>query len=174
MKSLNQTWLVQRLLKPTKGDYDNPFAFGGGLKNGGLSENAMKLLRPIFSFDYMGSAEFEFGAIPAFFKDIAENIKQYSTWEISIKTTPIYVIGRTSLKGDISNRILELSKMKYGGLKEYCGLYQALEKKDSQYIGWLELDNNFMFFIDKSIFEKTASLFELNTETNEKTRAPKP
>lgn len=60
MKELKQTYLVQRLNRPTNG-YDNPFSFGGGLKNGGLSEDAMKLLRPIFSFDYMGSAEFEFG-----------------------------------------------------------------------------------------------------------------
>lgn len=172
--TLNTTWLVQRLLKPINSNHDNPFAFGGGLKNGGLSENAMKLLRPIFSFDYMGSAEFEFGAIPTFFKEVAENIKQYSTWEISIKTIPIYVIGRTSLKGYISNRILELSKNNGYSLKEYSGIADAIDGENKAITGWLELDNNFMFFIDKPTFEKTASLFELNTETNEKTPASKP
>ena len=55
-------YLIQRLEKSK--NYVNPFSFGGGLVNGGLSKDAMSLLKPIFSFDYMGSAEFDFGVLP--------------------------------------------------------------------------------------------------------------
>lgn len=68
------SYLIQRLQTPQ--DYgkfkDNPFNFGGGLKNGGLSEDAMKLLRPIFSFDYMGAAEYEFGEVPRAMQKVAK------------------------------------------------------------------------------------------------------
>lgn len=61
--------LIQRLTPPhdpTTGrvSISEVFAFGGGYKNGGLSDEAMKLLSPHFSFDYMGAAEFEFGELP--------------------------------------------------------------------------------------------------------------
>lgn len=75
---MHESNLIQRLKAPwfrTLPDgtrVDNPFNFGGGLKNGGLSEDAMKLLRDIFSFDYMGAAEFEFGAVPDALSAIAK------------------------------------------------------------------------------------------------------
>ena len=74
---MKSSWLIQRLNKPYGenpfGLKDNPFAFGGGLVNGGLSHEAMDILRGIFSFDYMGAAEFEFGAVPKALQTIAAN-----------------------------------------------------------------------------------------------------
>lgn len=168
---LNTTWLVQRLLKPINSIHDNPFSFGGGLKNGGLSENAMKLLRPIFSFDYMGSAEFEFGAIPKSFQHIAKNIKDYGTWEINLNSTPLYIIGNKATMRETTERIQELAENKihckeYTGLDHALGLCEYQKSRPCNYIGWLELDNNFLFFIDKDAFEKTANLFELKTKTS--------
>lgn len=67
-EEIKSTWLIQRLNRPWQVDAfkgkDNPFSFGGGMKNGGLSDEAMGLLRDIFEFDYMGAAEFEFGEVP--------------------------------------------------------------------------------------------------------------
>jgi hypothetical protein len=68
-EKMKRTWLVQRLQKPApmsiKGkDISNLFSFGGGFRNGGLTDEAMALLKNVFSFDYMGSAEFEWGAVP--------------------------------------------------------------------------------------------------------------
>ncbi len=58
--TMRDSWLIQRLKPAYPGLVqlwvDNPFAFGGGLRNGGLSGEAMNLLRGIFSFDYMGAA----------------------------------------------------------------------------------------------------------------------
>lgn len=168
-KELKNTWLVQRLCKPyntEKVTLAESFAFGGGLKNGGLSDEAMKLLRPIFSFDYMGSAEFEFGEVPKCFQVIAKNIKQYSAYEIEINKIPVFVISDKETIDSVNARIKKLAKDKLG-LKERSGFPAALgldkwsKKENCRYIGWLELDNRFMFFTNKEAFERTANLFEL-------------
>lgn len=74
---LNGIYLVQRLTTPSPskgplGALANAFSFGGGLVNGGLSKEAMALLQPIFGFDYMGSSEFEHGAVPKTLGKLAE------------------------------------------------------------------------------------------------------
>ena len=81
-------WLIQRLHKPESFklagvETDNPFSFGGGLINGGLSKEAMDLLRPIFSFDYMGAAEFEFGEVSKALTALARSEKVFGTAHIS-------------------------------------------------------------------------------------------
>ena len=165
---METTYLVQRLRKSHNNQSAEMWSFGGGLKNGGLSEDAMKLLRPIFSFDYMGSAEFEFGAIPESFRQMAKNISTYKTWGLAINKVPIYVIGVRYHADEINDIIKLLSKNKIR-LKEYSGIPWALgldefpHKRECDYIGWLELNNNFMLFTDKLIFEKTAELFGLKT-----------
>lgn len=77
---LERSYLIQRLKRvrrvpegsPLALLGDNPFSFGGGLRNGGLSDDAMGLIRDIFAFDYMGSAEFEFGSVPEALQCIAK------------------------------------------------------------------------------------------------------
>jgi hypothetical protein len=63
-------YLIQRLERPYKsegplGDISRAFAFGGGLKDGGLSKEAYALVNKLWRFDYMGASEFEWGAVPA-------------------------------------------------------------------------------------------------------------
>ena len=58
-KKFSNPYLVQRLQEPQGGH--GMFPFGGG-GNGGFSVDAMKLLASVFTFDYMGAAEYEFGA----------------------------------------------------------------------------------------------------------------
>lgn len=92
------------------------FSFGGGYKNGGLSDEAMDLLRDAFSFDYMGAAEFEFGAVPKALQKIAQHAaKQELVAEvvtvtgkrelyhptrrtISLPPKPVYVLAPTHLR----------------------------------------------------------------------------
>lgn len=66
---MKSTYLVQRLVKPLKEEsmltaLGNAFAFGGGYKNGGLSDEAFNMIKRIFRFAYMGYAEYEFGEVP--------------------------------------------------------------------------------------------------------------
>lgn|SRR3990167_5086864 len=178
MSNLKTSWLIQRLLKPRPSSIANVFSFGGGLKNGGLSDDAMSMLNPIFSFDYMGSSEFEFGAIPEFFQEIAKNQKNYVSSSIVINNTPVFIICDKNVLTDVSTRIVVLA-VRYAGLKGHSGFPTAVgnntdtKKEDCRYIGWLELDNNFMFFTDKTAFLKTASLFGIEVHKNLKNETVK-
>lgn len=62
-------YLVQVLNKPYPTDsklfeFGNPFCFGGGLVNGGLTKEANDCIKQIWSWEYMGAAEYEFGEVP--------------------------------------------------------------------------------------------------------------
>lgn len=109
---MKRTWLIQRLREPRQTSTgplsgDNPFAFGGGFRNGGLSSEAMDLLRPIFSFDYMGAAEFEFGAVPKAFSRILDRAKanDLSAW--------YFHIGLSEVKPHWEDRDKEVSPDDY-------------------------------------------------------------
>jgi hypothetical protein len=158
---------------------DNPFAFGGGLRNGGLTDEAMDLLRGVFSFDYMGAAEFEFGAVPKALQGLADADLAAFVIAIPLRdagrpwgnkdevpedaTASFYVICRRDEANDVSARIRELVA---GGvrLKESTHIDRALfpkEEWDQDTRGWLELDNGFLFFVDKEMWEGAAALFGL-------------
>lgn len=60
--TFRRTYLIQALNPPRAlfNGMINPFSFGGG--GSGLSKEGMELFGQFFSFDYMGAAEYEFGA----------------------------------------------------------------------------------------------------------------
>jgi hypothetical protein len=144
---LRRSWLVQRLNTPHTGvwgkDKDNPFAFGGGLRNGGLSDTAMDLIRGIFSFDYMGAAEFEFGAVPTALDGLAKAHKQLvadtltipladvaRTWHDKSTGDPdgdalVYVLARAEHLDDVKQRITDIAAGNYQ-LKESTHLNAVL------------------------------------------------
>jgi hypothetical protein len=72
---MDRTLLVQRLEAPA-GDRDifddNPYVNSGGVANWGISDEFMKLLKGAIQLDYMGAAEFEWGAIQKGLKKIAD------------------------------------------------------------------------------------------------------
>lgn len=197
-----KTWLVQRLNRPSAGfaalGKDNPFAFGGGYKNGGLSDDAMDLLRPLFSFDYMGSAEFEFGAVPEALQKIAQHAEAGSLtafsfaldrtdvekpWRLArdkdaVTVDPdepfaIYVIAPTAQAEAVQERITGWAKESPKGvnsLKESLHLDLAawpIEDDWSRTEGWLELDNGFMFFTSRPMWEGVSALFGLSSESED-------
>jgi hypothetical protein len=191
-----RTWLIQRLTKPIqfpKGHFmegkDNPFAFGGGFRNGGLSKEAMDILRPIFSFDYMGAAEFEFGVIPKAIQFIAENRKDFAPGEIIVPfnrirldkfeksyyqplgtgCATIYTFTHRDHAAHADDIITKLLTDKFE-LKETTMLRESYltRKEDSEYqtrtCGWLELDNGFFFFKDKEMHDKIVGIFTEKAE----------
>jgi len=138
---ITRSYLIQRLDKPT-GSL-NPFSFGGGHVNGGLSDEGAEALKSICSFDYMGSAEFEFGALPKALNSIASSAEkteleayavevsgkpsfEFSDRRLSfedkrkvadnhqIKTT-VYVVARKELKQHIEQLLVELSSDNFRG-----------------------------------------------------------
>lgn len=177
------SYLVQRLREPMGTSLmENAiaaFSFGGGLHNGGLSTQAMDLLRGIFSFDYMGSAEFEWGAVPDALRQIASaSLTTFtmtiplsavaSDWRDKKKAAPaseaiIYVICAPDDAGEVESRIRGWAAEPYnGGLKETTQLSSTLRPRDdydTRVRGWLELDNGFFFFTSEQMWAATCQLF---------------
>lgn len=167
-KEMVRTHLIQRLNKPDGSI--NPFAFGGGLRNGGLSDEDVEVLKSVFSFDYMGSAEFEWGAVPAAINFIAEQASKetplYPEEECltsGVHRDIFYICPKQYEKG-VKVVITKLTENESSlRLKEYCGLLERIKNPRSGYrqdnVGWLELDNGFFFFTDKEMFENVKNFY---------------
>lgn len=175
--------LVQRLNKP-RGEI-NPFSFGGGYKNGGLSDEASGLISQVWDFDYMGAAEFEFGAVPKALQKLAEcttgKLKKRSgllPFTIGDFAKPIFVLCRPEHSEDVTKRIRSWAVTSFteGGefpTKEDVRLSRALattgeEEYPRRTVGWLELDNGYFFTIDREMFDNTCAIFgvKADLETN--------
>jgi hypothetical protein len=172
---LRNSWLVQRLDAPPKNmdgplaGLDNIFSFGGGLINGGLSKEAMNLLRNVFSFDYMGSSEFEWGIVPSCLSFLAVNRDKLKCGEVGIKKDkpPVYYLCHPDHELEVKARIkLLATKPPYA--KEHIGLDAWYVEPKPRWMnertkGWLDCSNGFMFFIDKEMWGKTCQLFGVKT-----------
>jgi len=193
-KPLRHTsYLIQRLDAPFENPGplgDNPFSFGGGYKNGGLSDEAMGLIRDIFRFDYMGSAEFEFGAVPEALQSIAKAAEagDLDAWEFSVlyskvekpwreeknppaprTRAPLYAIGPAEHRDAITDTVLREAGPLKGRdhHKEWTGLSDVLRPSgdyERTTRGWLELDNGYFFFTDRTMWAKTAALFGIEVD----------
>jgi hypothetical protein len=177
---MNSSWLVQRLRPPRS--HPSVFSFGGGLRNGGLSDEAMDLLRGVFDFDYMGAAEFEFGAVPKALKEIAVTAEagdlKDDAFEIDLKDVEkswrkdavhptglvtIFVLCPSLDVAEVEERIRGWAAGQ-GQLRELTMLPQRLRGDDyANAVGWLELDNGFFFFTDEDMWTKTCELFGVST-----------
>lgn len=163
-EKLQSSWLIQRLKAPEKsaipGMVFNPFSFGGGLSNGGLSPQAAVILSTVCSFDYMGAAEFEFGAVPKAFKFIAENKPTHHL--LTSFGNNIYLIMPEAMKDMVIDRVVDIATNEGFRSKEYVGLReQLIGRNGKMYLGWLELDNGFMFFTDEKMFIAFKDLFNI-------------
>ncbi len=157
---MKNVYLVQRLRKPT--GTVNPFVFGGGLVNGGFNPEAMKIIKDIMSFDYMGAAEFEWGAVPTAIKALITGA--LDSFELQL-AKPIYVICPTLIRDDVTKWIINASNGDHGHTKERVGLKEVLNNQPyNDYCGWLKIeedkycDEPFMFFTDKTMFENMCKL----------------
>lgn len=199
--ALGRSWLVQRLQRPFQTasvlGRDNPFAFGGGRHNGGLSPDAMDLLREVWRFDYMGAAEFEWGAVPEALKRVAKmaednRLVAYAfSWPLheveqdwrdkSRKRVEgdatVYVICDVAWTADVEARIRAWAAKNRDyesgvQLKERTNLCRALrpmQEWDRETCGWLELDNGFLFFTDEAMWKATADLFGVAAQSGRTT-----
>jgi hypothetical protein len=166
---------VQRLRQPT-GLAGNPFAFGAGKRNGGIAGNVMMRLDQLFSFEYMGSAEYEFGAAAQAIETLRDHVAtgDVLAWSFSppltkiepSDTTPptavIYVIAPPEHRVEIESRITTWANERWSqSLKEAIFLAHVLRQLPDEDLfetcGWLELNNGFFFFSDRVMFEGVAN-----------------
>lgn len=173
---LHQSWLVHRLNKP----FDKPKgAIPCVIKNGTIDLNVMKEARPgLWEWDYMGSSEFEWGAVPKALKEFAAQ-PDLTSFVVKVPITDIrrpcgtkvgvtdpddkitfYAIGAAAKKDEISERIRELAAHKCH-LKEGTRIDHAVFETllDKRTRGWFEMDNHFFFFMDKDMFHDARNLF---------------
>lgn len=183
-------YLIQRLKRPFKQTDDekgklmqslqSAFSFGGGLKNGGLTDEAMKLLRDIWRYDYMGSSEFEWGAVPKSLQQVAElrkhnklvkfemsvtsQVRDFSSGKYLTGTKTVYVVCNGDFKNEIQEYIIQLAGNKRSfNTKEsvnlddnICGVKYCVDT-----VGWHDIDNHYLFFTDKEMFDNFCKLFGL-------------
>ena len=132
------------------------FSFGGGLKNGGLSNDAMNLIRNICRFDYMGAAEYEFGAVPESLSYIAQNAEYYMEMVFDVYGSDVYVFARTE---DLADMLVVLQGLADGEIRPKCYYNSDKNIFSGDTIGGLELDNHFFFFNNENSFKNMVSLF---------------
>lgn len=152
---LQKTYLIQRLKPPR--DIIDPFC---DIK---VPLEQQDVLR-IFSFDYMGSAEFEWGAVP----NALEHIRQYAHARRAITASLLLLqdksidyICELGTQEEVAKRIKGLYEDESTfDLKDPCCLRQSVEGQ-RDVVGWLELDNGFMFFNDSKMYDHVAQLFKV-------------
>lgn len=151
-------YLVQRLRKPS--GFHNPFSFGGGIVNGGINKDVMEVLNQIWLFDYMGSTEFEWGAVPQALNKLAKLSKdgKLIACEYEIDEGAVYYICPSDIEDDVLKWIKMAAKEQHSETKGFVGLKDSMKGK-LKYKGWIELQNPFMFFIDGEMFNNTRKLF---------------
>ncbi len=109
-----------------------------------------KGLDRLLNFDYMGSAEFEWGALPKALERMRSSLGSYRMYDYAFKNSPdklVTVYCRSGQEDIINGYIEELSENKIR-LKERCDLSYYI-KGDNHYRNndfWWDIENDFMFW----------------------------
>ena len=179
-----KSYLIQRLRKPHESC--EVFSFGGGLVNGGLSPDAMKLIRPLCSFDYMGASEFEWGAVPNALKKLVGLIdegdplasKTISIWPKQIEKSNHYKIGADKVRRGVFKihvvyvkTMLDKAAIRVRALAEDESKFTLCERpgigsrvlwtrESDDVIGWLELENGWLATVSDRLRDGWMDLFK--------------
>ena len=154
---MKKPYLIQRLKVPYKTDTD-------------LHCNVSQLtckekLISLFNFDYMGSAEFEWGAIPTAFESLGKQEL------VAYKDGDVFIISPIEIKDEVTKWVSDVAKDENSHhTKEYIGLQHCLNSSNpsTKTIGWLKVEENkicdepFMFFTSKEMFINTCKVLNLN------------
>jgi hypothetical protein len=126
------------------------------------ADEMMESLSSLFAFDYMGCAEFEFGALPRAFALMLSGPLVSNSYLLKSGAT-VYVIARTEDLKEVVHRVAKWAVKPYNAdLKETTRLVSALDPEPKTHVcGWIELDNGFMFFSDREMWEATALAFRV-------------
>lgn len=174
-------WLVQRLEKPL--GFIDPFGeFGAGnVHNGGFRHEDLNALRRLFSFDYMGDAEYEWGAV----SDAISAIWDYAAAETLCAFSTItahgivYALTNSADAEQAAEAIACWARNRWTDLCEHDDehgqpihrlldppyLWEQLvepHERWGRYVGGLDCNNNFLFFTNPEVFYNTARFFGIN------------
>lgn len=149
-----------------------------------MTAEAMEALAKVWSWDYMGAAEFEFGAVPRAFglMDGQELVANYFTVPYEFKFRGWQEIPAQTFEGKakvfyvcIKEHEDEVKELLTGWAKKEPsyphktkerirfneGIADVPEEMDSGIVGWFELDNGFLFFSDEKMWRNTCEILEI-------------
>jgi hypothetical protein len=130
-----ETWLIQR----------------GKFKN---RENKSGI-DSILSFDYMDSAEFEWGALSRSLGNIKKELINYTYLDIPLKDKVITVFCKNTQKSDIKTYLSELAENKMR-LKEFSAFDSYVNSDgyfEHKFDFWWDIENDLMFWKKNNEFE---------------------
>lgn len=106
-------------------------------------------------FDYMGYAEFEFGALPESLASIRSCINEYIYLDVPIKDKVITVFCKDSQKTDVKTYLEELAedKMRLKSYSEFNSYINGDKFLPSRTDFWWDIENNLMFWRKNVEFE---------------------
>jgi hypothetical protein len=109
----------------------------------------------IVHFDYMGSSEFEWGALPESLGKIRDLINDYTYLDVLIKDKVITVFCKDSQKSEVKQYLTELSENKWY-LQEYSNFDNYINPSQnfkSETDFWWDISNHLMFWRKNIKFE---------------------
>jgi hypothetical protein len=116
----------------------------------------------IVSFDYMGAAEYEFGALPDSLKRLRSKINEYIYLDVLINGKYISVFCNDNQKSDIKGYLQQLANGRmYTKLGSYFDKYVNPLKYDLEFQVrhplkinfWWDIENDLMFWVKNPEFE---------------------
>jgi hypothetical protein len=131
-----KTWLIQRAKFNDSGFFE-------------------KGIDSILRFDYMGSAEFEFGALPKSLSNIRNELNSYTYLDVPVKDKVITVFCKDTQKSDVKTYLSELAENKMR-LKEFSGFNLYVNNNGyfkDEFDFWWDIENDLMFWKKNPVFE---------------------
>ena len=111
----------------------------------------------LLSFDYMGSSEFEWGALPKALKRVRENLADYIQFQYSFKkhTSKVVTVFCTKEQQDFVGDILEQLSNNDIRLKERCDLNKFIAGNEDRWNNdfWWDIDNDWFFWKANAEFD---------------------
>ena len=130
---------------------ENPYLIQRAKFKKEISENKTGIDN-LLNFDYMGSAEFEFGALPKSLKRVRENIGEYIQFQYSFNKFPSKVVT-VFCKKDQEKEIPQILENLIEGkirLKGFCDLKDWVNPGNFSFKYpndfWWDIDNDFFFW----------------------------
>ena len=117
----------------------------------------------IISLDYMGSSEFEWGALPDSLKKIRSGYNDYVYLDVPIMDKVVTVFCKDFQKSEVKTYLTKLSKREMI-LKERIGFDLYINNGDD-YLEtdfWWDLDNDLMFWNKNPEFESKFKMVIIN------------
>lgn len=108
-----------------------------------------KGLGALIRLDYMGSAEFEWGSVPASLKRIRENVDAYTVFDLQVGKGKVLTVGcQEAMKEDVKYVLQTLAKGEAIPLKERAELFEWVHPEAKRYDPstnfWWDIENDWM------------------------------